>query len=533
MKNLLFAIISIFIINSTPLAGQETIGLLANDNTDNLSKGYTLFNPLSDNRVFLINDCGEAVNQWSFSDSTSISSFLLDNGNLFLGNSEIAEIRDWDDNILWSLDYQDVLGFTTHHDIEPLPNGNFLVLVWDSYSATEMAAQGFDTSRGLQIFTMEKIIEIEPVGTSAANIVWEWKMFDHIVQDFDSSKPNYGIVSRNPRLIDINYDGGFGPNFIWANAIDFNEELDQIIISSRHLNEIIIIDHSTTVSEAASHSGGIYGKGGDFLWRWGNPEVYDKGTLSDKKLGKQHDAKWIEEGVHKGKISVFSNDAYGNDGAASSIHIIDPNDDNGVYFLNSDKFLPNDYSWSWDGNILGEPMHALIMSGVQIMSNGNALINESTKGRISEIDSNGNTLWVYEIPVAQNMEFEQFQTPEGNGSFRAHRYPENFSGFDNKSFNNFGIIENQNSVSENCSETLSKADFAFNKLEFYPNPTSNIVHFEFSNTLEYIGVIDLYGKLLKTKVNSNFINLEGLSNGIYLIDVSYGGSSRLLKVIKN
>ena len=532
MKKVIFTFVFVLISTATPLVGQETIGLLANDDTENLSDGYTLFNPLSDNRTFLINNCGELVNQWSFSDGTSRSSYLLNNGNLLLGNSDRAEIRDWDDNIVWSLNYDNVLGFTTHHDIEPLPNGNFLVLVWDSYSDVEMAAQGFDTSRGLQTFILEKIVEIEPVGTNSANIVWEWKMFDHIVQDFDSSKPNHGTVSSNPGLIDINYDGGFGANFVWANAIDYNEELDQIIISSRHLNEILIIDHSTTTAEAASNSGGVYGKGGDFLWRWGNPEVYDNGTASDKKLGLQHDPKWIESGIHKGKISVFSNDAYGNDDAISSIHIIDPNDNDGIYFLNSDKFLPNDYSWSWDGNILGEPMRAAIMSGVQIMPNGNALMIESTKGRISEIDSNGNTLWVYEIPVSQNMVFEQFQIPEGNGSFRAHKYSENFSGFDNISFNNFGIIEDQNSISENCNETLSNDNFALNTLDYYPNPTNSVVHFEFNNPLEYIAVMDLYGKLLKQKKNSNSINLEGLSSGIYLLDVSYGGSSKLLKVVK-
>ncbi|GIR57077.1 MAG: hypothetical protein CM15mP64_4890 [Candidatus Neomarinimicrobiota bacterium] len=42
-----------------------------------------------------------------------------------------------------------------------------------------------------------------------------------------------------------------GPNGDWKhlNSIDYNEDLDQIIISSRHHDEIYIIDHSTTMKK--------------------------------------------------------------------------------------------------------------------------------------------------------------------------------------------------------------------------------------------------------------------------------------------
>lgn len=58
------------------------------------------------------------------------------------------------------------------------------------------------------------------------------------------------------------------------NGIDYNPVLDQIALSTHNLNEWYIIDHSTTTAEAATSSGGNSGKGGDLLYRWGNPAAY-------------------------------------------------------------------------------------------------------------------------------------------------------------------------------------------------------------------------------------------------------------------
>ena len=50
----------------------------------------------------------------------------------------------------------------------------------------------------------DEIIEIEPVGSDSANIVWEWRFWDHIIQDVDPNLPNYGVISEHPERININ-----------------------------------------------------------------------------------------------------------------------------------------------------------------------------------------------------------------------------------------------------------------------------------------------------------------------------------------
>lgn len=528
----------LFFIITTLSFAQETVGLVYDNTNREKSEGYTLFTALNDDRTFLINNCGEVVNEWTSTwgnapNQKSRMVYLLENGNIMIGSGLDVEIRDWDNNKIWGINYQQKLGFRIHHDIEPLPNGNFLVLVRDSRTSTEMFAAGMDTSYPEDTYVLERIVEIKPIGTDDASIVWEWKLFDHLVQEFDNTKPNYGQVSSNPQLLDMNYDAGHGSNPIHANAVEYNAELDQIAVSARHLSEVFIIDHSTTTEEAATHTGGNSNKGGDLLWRWGNPEVFDKGTADDRKLGEQHDIKWIEEGPHKDKLSVFSNYGYGSDHEASSIHILTPVFTNGAYAMNAGKFLPADYTWSYDGTIMGEVVYEPSRSGVQIMSNGNALINETGKGRISEVDANGNLVWVYIIPTASNSTFDQFEDPIGNEAFRAHRYATDFSGFDNVTFVNQGIIENENTISQNCSESLSVTNFELSSVNIYPNPVSDIINIHALDKIDLLELYDLSGKLLIKRKDANSLDLNAFSNGIYLLKISANNTSQIHKIIKN
>ena len=62
-------------------------------------------------------------------------------------------------------------------------------------------------------------------------------------------------------------------------------------------SEFWIIDHGTTTAQAAGHTGGRRGRGGDLLYRWGNPRAYRAGTKADRKLFAQHNAHWIPKGL--------------------------------------------------------------------------------------------------------------------------------------------------------------------------------------------------------------------------------------------
>ena len=35
--------------------------------------------------------------------------------------------------------------------------------------------------------------------------MWTWSLWDHLVQDYDKAKDNYGRIVEHPELFDINY----------------------------------------------------------------------------------------------------------------------------------------------------------------------------------------------------------------------------------------------------------------------------------------------------------------------------------------
>jgi hypothetical protein len=225
---------------------------------------------------------------------------------------------------------------------------------------TAAEAQAAGCSRNSEIWP-DKIIEVQPTGSGGAVIVWEWHAWDHLIQDIDPGRANYGVIADHPELLDVNcgastggwgggWSGGWGGDWMHVNGISYNPELDQIVFSSHYLNEFFVIDHGTTTQEAAGQSGGRYGRGGDFLYRWGNPENYDRGNSGGKVFYTVHNSYWVPAGLPgAGHIIAFNNGNSRPDGSYSSIEeIILPQDNNGTYpLLSGQAFGPDGATWRY------------------------------------------------------------------------------------------------------------------------------------------------------------------------------------------
>ena len=307
----------------------------------------------------------------------------------------------YDGTVVWDFRYN-TNGNLSHHDIQALPNGNVLMLTWETKTRAEAIAAGRSPNSFLgDTFTSEHIIEVKPTGSSSGEIVWEWKAWDHLIQDFNSSQQNYGIIGEHPELIDINF-GIYSSLSDWlhVNSIDYNEKFDQILISVHNFNEIWVIDHSTTTQEAAGHTGGSSDKGGDLLYRWGNPQAYHAGTPDDQQFFGQHDATWIEPGCPgEGNILVFNNGWLRPAGRYSSVdEIIPPVNESGGYPLDPGQpYGPEELLWSYTGNPLIS-FYASGISGAQRLQSGTTLICDGVAGRFFEVTPGKETIWEYVNP---------------------------------------------------------------------------------------------------------------------------------------
>lgn len=282
----------------------DNIVLINEDLID--TSGYVFAIENGGKRCFLMDRYGQLKHEWNFDLSLGQDAELTANGNLiglfrgenspvsFGGQSGILREIEPDGTVIWEYTIAND-NEIAHHDFTQLPNGNLLVLVWYRVSNADAKAVGLNNDG--DVF-MEKVVEINKENN---NVVWEWKSWDHIVQDFNASLPNFGVPEANKNKINIGYANTNVHEFvaqgdlIHFNGIAYYPEQDIIALSANFYSEVWFIDHSTTSVEAATEEGGQFNKGGSLLYRFGNQKVYGDNNATST-LNFNHHPSFIKKG---------------------------------------------------------------------------------------------------------------------------------------------------------------------------------------------------------------------------------------------
>lgn len=503
-KNLLL-VFALFIFSKSLLYSQEF-------------DGYALYNTLNQNTTYLIDKNGDIAHSWLMDRPCNYAVLLMDSGNIMRGavrqgnqingaavGGLIQEI-DPQGNVVWEFEYSSN-EYVSHHDITLMPDGNVLLTAWEVKNSTELEERGYTGNSNIRYPT--HFIEVSQNGTGG-EIVWEWHIWDHLIQDVNPDLLGYGVVEEHPELLDINVPtgggggpGGGGGDWFHVNGVDYNEELDQIAFSSRLLSEVFIIDHSTTIAEAAGHTGGNAGKGGDFLFRWGNPANF--GASGQQQIfGPVHDARWIpDDGRPRGGfLQFFNNDGNGFSSTVDAIEL---------------PFAADGYNYEWTAGQAYEPdaptwRHicrddANGQSASNSMPNGNTFVNLSG-GFMYEVDENDNLVWQY---------------PEGPA--KAFRYTCDHPGV--QALVSQGVIEDLCMIS-------GIDDILVENVKIAPNPSTGIFNIEGlpeNYQINNIQVTNLLGKTIQELGAAAKVDLSQEAIGIYLIKIQFNNEQILTKKV--
>jgi len=334
-----------------------------------MTSGYTLI-PTGSSTI-LIDDAGKTVKSWTTGGYTA---YLTNTGTLVgqtgsgsaaaAGYGSLVEKTDASlgstQSNIWT-----ATGF--HHAHWVMPNGHWLGTVGVKINPkTALASAGYTGS--LTSIWDERIQEWDPV---TKTVVWEWKASDHTLGTAHPRKFNSNKLFTSSDPIHIN-------------SVVYDSARDLISMSSHYLNEVLVIDHSTTTAQAATSTGGKYGKGGDLLFRWGSPVNYGGTTTASSNV--VHGGGVIQGGLPgAGNFTLFGN----SDNSVKHsrwYEVTGQISDTGFVIGSNGEFVAtlafDFYSASGSFESSGHYGYG------QRLPNGNTFITFSGSGKLIEVDAN-------------------------------------------------------------------------------------------------------------------------------------------------
>jgi Arylsulfotransferase (ASST) len=354
-------------------------GVLYYDNKDSYG-GYTLFAPNASNKTYLIDMEGNRVHTWKSETGPGLYAELLPNGNLLRGmrppykycgipgTAGGVEEIDWNGKVVWKYKMASK-DKVQHHCFNRMPNGNTLILGWERISNDVMISKGRNPktvpvkvkSKGIthNDFWLDFVEEVNPAG----QVVWEWHCVDHLGKGSDQLDPNFIL----PMPVGEIYATSDWSHF---NSVEYVPETDQVLMNSRNLSEIYLVNHKT----------------GKIEYRWGNKVAYGQGKPAswydsgDQILSGSHDARYIGDG----RVSIFDNGSERPEGHRSRIVVLNTKTD--------------EIEWeyrSWDTSSFSSHRQG----AAQLLPNGNWFVTSSNSGHLFEITKEGKIVWDFVNPI--------------------------------------------------------------------------------------------------------------------------------------
>ena len=394
-------------------------------------------------------------------------------------NSRLYSKFNFQKDILWE---SPSLPDLDPHDFNQAPNGNYFFFLKETQLGPiplgdwtqQFQALGYEADGETIEFPWlgYKIVEID---SDTKEEIWSWNAFDYFsLNYFDSIGETWWWAIQ----------GGFY-DWLHVNSFDFDQQMNYIYISNRHLSRITKINYITS----------------KIIWNIGLSDNYNTGDnniCNDLNFSWQHHVRVLDNGnllfFDNGNLSEILR---GTDYPTSRVLEIEIIDDNYCNII-----------WEYD---LSENFYGNSWGSVQKLDNGNYLVNSRSNdiGNIIEITKDKNIIW---NATLNHTNFE----PVG-ANYRAFRLPSLYPDayyvvFDSLSTLNLDTIQ--------FSGIFLSEDNDFKVEAFNESGYTQDYYYKFSidnnfiSTNEGIITIEAYNSI---KLNFENIDLENLISNINFI----------------
>jgi len=199
--------------------------------------------------------------------------------NLGLRGGRVQKISS-DGKIIWDF-WNAAVAHLACGDAIQLPNGHVLMAVMEWKGQADCASLGRDADKvDVTGLAAPGLMEFSPVGLNGGQLVWRWSGWDHLCQDRDAARPHYDAHRTELNRLDVHAD--VGKAGLQISEIAYEVVSDRLWLTLPALNEVWVLDHSTSTEQAKTDEGGKSGKGGGLLKRFRASSDPNKGQ--DYKL---------------------------------------------------------------------------------------------------------------------------------------------------------------------------------------------------------------------------------------------------------
>jgi hypothetical protein len=327
---------------SKEAADRSIAGVIKHD-TRRTYNGYNLLVHKID-KVILMDMKGKVVHTWYFPYRRDWSYAILeDTGDLIGMDMWWGYIKlDWFSNVVWFID------LTSHHDIEKLPDGSYLILDKLLYPYKSFKNIFFDVIKHI---------------TADGETLEEWSTYDNLseIQKYHypialDILPGYSATDKNVKFdyYHLNTIKALPDNPLGKKDKRFQQ--GNWITCLRNANLIIILDKDTK----------------EIVWHWGIDDV---------------DWPHMPYMLDNGDILIFDN----------GIHRTDRSN---MPYSRVIQINPVNYEITWEYKTdPPQKFFSQFRGSAQRFPNGNTLITEADSGHVFEVTKQGETVWEFYNPL--------------------------------------------------------------------------------------------------------------------------------------